>query len=78
MVILFVYSELVDDEEFYANPSAWNAYDVDLGASRNSLVTLGSTGSQAPLLQSFNANVRDSTAPVSVYSKESVLLILFK
>ena len=70
MVILFTYSELVDDEEFYGNPSAWNVYDLenaDLGESANSedLVKLGSTSSQAPLLQSFNAKVRDSTPKCS-------------
>ena len=70
MVILFAYSELVDDEEFYGNPSAWAMYgmdNVDLGESANSedLVKLGSTSSQAPLLQSFNAKVRDSTPKCS-------------
>ena len=64
MVMPFaVCSEFVDDEEFYDNPSAWSVFETEnrnLSESANTqdFVKLGSSSSQAPLLQSFSAMVR--------------------
>lgn len=58
-----VCSEFVDDEEFYDNPSAWSVFEMEnrnLSESANTqdFVTLDSSSSQAPLLQSFSTMVR--------------------